>query len=173
FISLQLPTILSPTTPCISIFLLTVLARDRSRIFRSPFPGGIPFLASSLESRLANASGLIEFIIVLFMAWSFASGCSPPRLSTTQLPSATDRPLLLSDGDFHPTLGAYSQAHFPRPFGPKPAPTSDTLSGWSPVTPSASMRTGHKKFLCPLLCASAPACIATRNAVVLLRAPGC
>jgi hypothetical protein len=37
------------------------------------------------------------------------------------LPSATDRPVLLSDGDFHPTLGAYSQAHFPRPFGPKSA----------------------------------------------------
>jgi len=38
----------------------------------------------------ANASGRIEFIIFLIMDWSFASGCSPPRLSTTQLPSATD-----------------------------------------------------------------------------------
>jgi len=37
-----------------------------------------------------NASGRIEFIIFLIMDWSFASGCSPPRLSTTQLPSATD-----------------------------------------------------------------------------------
>jgi len=27
------------------------------------------------------ASGRIEFNIVLFMDWSFASGCSPPRLS--------------------------------------------------------------------------------------------
>src|SRR4029077_20432332 len=133
FISLQLPTILSPTTPCISIFLLTVLARDRSRIFRSPFSGGIPFLASSLESRLANASGRIEFIIVLFMDWSFASGCSPPRLSTTQLPSATDRPVLLSDGDFHPTLGAYFQAHFPRPFGP-PLHFASMFSTLSPLT---------------------------------------
>ena len=106
-----------------------MLSRDRSRIFRSPFAGRIPFLASSLESRLANASGRIEFIIVVFMDWSFASGCSPPRLSTTQLPSATDRPVLLSDGDFHPTLGAYSQAHFPRPFGPKPAP-NPTHPGW-------------------------------------------
>src|SRR4029077_4243434 len=117
FISLQLPTILSPTTPCISIFLLTVLARDRSRIFRSPFSGRIPFLASSLESRLANASGRIEFIIVLFMDWSFASGCSPPRLSTTQLLSATDRPVILSDEDFHPIVGAYFQAHFLYAFG--------------------------------------------------------
>jgi hypothetical protein len=84
---------------------------DRSRIVRSPFSGRIPFLASPLRSRLANASGRIEFIIVLFMDWSFASGCSPPRLSTTQLPSATDRPVLLSDVDFHPIVGAYFQAH--------------------------------------------------------------
>jgi hypothetical protein len=55
--------------------------------------------------------GRIEFNNVLFMDWSFASGCSPPRLSTTQLPSATDRPVLLSDRDFHPTVGAYFQAH--------------------------------------------------------------
>ena len=26
----------------------------------------------------------------LIMDWSFASGCSPPRLSATQFPSATD-----------------------------------------------------------------------------------
>jgi hypothetical protein len=87
-------------------------ARDRSRIVRSPFAGRFPFSASPLRSRLANASGRIEFIIVLFMDWSFASGCSPPRLSTTQLPSATDRPVLLSDEDFHPIVGAYFQAHF-------------------------------------------------------------
>src|SRR5258708_36428009 len=105
------------------------LARDRSQIIRSPFTGRFSFSASPLGSRLANASGRIEFITVFFMDWSFASGCSPPRLSTTQLPSATDRPVLLSDGDFHPTIGAYSQAHFPRPFGPKPAPKSDRLPG--------------------------------------------
>src|SRR5260370_32931343 len=111
--SLQLLTILSPTTPCIPIWLLTVLSRDRSRNFRSPFTGRFPFLASPLESRLANASGRIEFIIVLFMDWSFASGCSPPRLSTTQLPSVTDRPVFLSDRDLHPTVGPYSPSHSP------------------------------------------------------------
>jgi hypothetical protein len=83
---------------------------------RSPFTGRFPFLASPLRSRLANASGRIEFII-LFMDWSFTSGCSPPRLSATQLPSATDRPVFLSDRDFHPTVGAYSQAHFFYAFG--------------------------------------------------------
>src|SRR5208337_3030335 len=59
----------------------------------------------------AIASGRIEIIIILFMDWSFASGCAPPRLSATQLPSATDKPVFLSDRDFHPTVGAYSQAH--------------------------------------------------------------
>ena len=63
--------------------------------------------------------GRIEFIFVLFTDWSFASGCSPPFLSFTQLPSATDRPVLLSDRDFHPTVGAYFQAHSCRPFGAK------------------------------------------------------
>ena len=62
--SLQLLTILSPTTPCIPILLLTALSRDRSRNGRSPFPGRVPFLASPLRCRLANASGRIEFIFV-------------------------------------------------------------------------------------------------------------
>ena len=61
-----------------------------SRSCRSPFPGRLPFWASPYTSRLANASGRIEFIIFLIMDWSFASGCSPPRLSATQFPSATD-----------------------------------------------------------------------------------
>jgi hypothetical protein len=72
--------------------------------------------------------GRIEFNIVLFTDWSFASGCSPPRLSTTQLPSATDRPVFLSDRDFHPTVGAYFQAHSYSPFGAKAIPNSTYLS---------------------------------------------
>src|SRR5215468_838126 len=116
--SLQLLTILSPTTPCIPTLLLTALSRDRSRNDRSPFTGRFPFLASPLRCRLANASGRIEFIIVLFMDWSFASSCSPPRLSTSQLLSATDRPVLLSDWDFHPIVGAHFQAHYSRHFVP-------------------------------------------------------
>src|SRR6266404_3172270 len=67
--------------------------------------------------------------MVLFMDWSFASGCSPPRLSTTQLPSATDRPVLLSEGDFHPSVGAYSQAHISRRFAPSNKPRHAPLDG--------------------------------------------
>src|SRR5271166_5151507 len=88
--SLQLPTILSPPTPCTPVPTLTVSPQVRSRSCRSPFPGRLPFWASPSLSRLASASGRIEFIIFLIMDWSFASGCSPPRLSATQFPSATD-----------------------------------------------------------------------------------
>ena len=86
-------------------------------------------MASPLRCRLANASGRIEFIIVLFMDWSFASSCSPPRLSTSQLLSATDRPVLLSDWDFHPIVGAHFQAHIFNRFAV--GPTGSERSCWS------------------------------------------
>src|ERR1700731_4423314 len=88
--SLQLPTILSPPTPCTPEPHAHFSPQVRSRSYRSSLSGRLPFWASPLLSRLANASGRIEFIILLIMDWSFASGCSPPRLSATQFPSATD-----------------------------------------------------------------------------------
>src|SRR5271165_2595434 len=88
--SLQLPTILSPPTPCTPVPTLTSRRRSGREVAAVPFPGRLPFWASPFASRLANASGRIEFIIFLIMDWSFASGCSPPRLSATQFPSATD-----------------------------------------------------------------------------------
>ena len=89
--SLQLPTILSPPTPCIPVHTLTVLAVGQVAKLPSSLPGRSPFWASPFPSGFANASSRIEFIIFLIMDWLFAAGCSPPRLSTTQLPSATDR----------------------------------------------------------------------------------
>jgi hypothetical protein len=80
--------------------------------------------------------GRIEFIIVLFTDWSFASGCSPPILSFTQLPSATDRPVLLSGRDFHPTVGAYFQAHSSCPFG---AQNNLNRLNLAPFSPGLSM----------------------------------
>jgi len=53
---------------------------------------------------LANASDRIEFIIFLIMDWLFASGCPPPRLSTTQLPSATDSQCFCPTGTLTPLL---------------------------------------------------------------------
>src|ERR1700719_4753741 len=88
--SLQLPTILSPPTPCTPDPHAHFSPQVRSRSYRSSLFGRLPFWASPLLSTLANATGRIEFIILLIMDWSFASGCSPPRLSATQFPSATD-----------------------------------------------------------------------------------
>jgi hypothetical protein len=85
--SLQLPTILSPPTPC----TLTSRRRSGRGITVLPFPGSFRSgLRLYLLSRLASASGRIEFIILLIMDWSFASGCFPPRFWATQFPSATD-----------------------------------------------------------------------------------
>ena len=49
----------------------------------------IPVRASPFPSRLAARSGRIEFTFVT--GWSFTSGCFPPPLARTQLPSVTGR----------------------------------------------------------------------------------
>src|SRR5260370_890095 len=70
---------------------LTVLAAGQVAELPLSLSGSASVLGfTSLPRVFANASGRIEFIIFLIMDWSFASGCSPPRLSATQLPSATD-----------------------------------------------------------------------------------
>src|SRR6202140_1711658 len=88
--SLQLPAILSPPTPCIPSPALTVSPLERSPKLPCPLRGGVRFWASLTLRKLANASGRIVFNIALFMDWQFISGCLPPRLSTTQFPSTTD-----------------------------------------------------------------------------------
>src|ERR1700675_4664506 len=88
--SLQLPAILSPPTPCIPSPALTVSPLERSPKLPCPLRVGVRFWASLTLRKLANASGRIVFNIALFMDWQFISGCLPPRLSTTQFPSTTD-----------------------------------------------------------------------------------
>src|SRR5271157_1454688 len=88
--SLQLPAILSPPTPCIPSPALTVSPLERSPKLPCPLRIGVRFWASLTLRKLANASGRIVFNIALFMDWQFISGCLPPRLSTTQFPSTTD-----------------------------------------------------------------------------------
>jgi hypothetical protein len=51
-----------------------------------------------------------EFNMVVFTGWLFAFSCSLPRLSATQLLSAT-KGQLPSGQDSHPTVGAGSWAH--------------------------------------------------------------
>src|ERR1700688_4737920 len=88
--SLQLPAILSPPTPCCPSPALTVSPLERSPKLPCPLRVGVRFWASLSLRKLANASGRIVFNIALFMDWQFISGCLPPRLSTTQFPSTTD-----------------------------------------------------------------------------------
>ena len=75
--------------PCPTLTALAVVQVAELPLFplRAGFRSGLHF---TLPRVFANACGRIEFIIFLIMDWSFASGCSPPRLSTTQSPSATD-----------------------------------------------------------------------------------
>jgi hypothetical protein len=58
---------------------------------RAPFSGRIPFLGFATKKQARQCIRPNRVLDRLFMDWSFASGCSPPRLSTTQLPSATNR----------------------------------------------------------------------------------
>jgi len=88
FTSLRLPAIPYPTTRYTSAVTLTVL-RNAAAGLPVPSGTGFRFLASPFSRRLAHVSGRIGFIIVLIMDWQFASSCSPPRLSATQLLSAT------------------------------------------------------------------------------------
>src|SRR6202521_1188997 len=88
--SLQLPAILSPPTPCIPSPALTVSPLERSPKLPCPLRVGVRFWASLTLRKLANASGRIVFNIALFMDWQFVPGGLPPRLSTTQFPSTTD-----------------------------------------------------------------------------------
>ena len=112
------PTILSPTTLCIPICCSRFSPGIGRGIAALPSRDGFRSWLRHTGAGSPMHLGRIEFNIVLFTDWSFASGCSPPILSFTQLPSATDRPVLLSDRDFHPAIGAYFQAHLPRHFVP-------------------------------------------------------
>ena len=93
-----------------------------------------PAAASPFARRLADLCNRIEFNMVVFMGWLFASSCSPPRLSATQLLSATEGQLP-SGRDFHPTVGVRSWAHErTRPRVPFPASRRKTLFGETPNT---------------------------------------
>jgi hypothetical protein len=108
--SLQLPTILSPPTLCTPASALTVSPQVRPRSCRIPSRVGFRLGLRHFLRMLANASGRIEFIIFLIMDWLFASGSLHPasrRRSCLQLRTAS----ALSDRDFHPAVGAHSQAH--------------------------------------------------------------
>src|SRR6202521_1540784 len=97
--SLQLPAILSPPTPCIPSPALTVSPLARSPKWLRP-----PHANSPMHQAVSCST--------LLYLWTGSSSpvASPPafrRRSFLRLRTAS----VLSDGDFHPTVGAHSQAH--------------------------------------------------------------
>src|ERR1700674_84126 len=97
--SLQLPAILSPPTPCIPSPALTVSPLARSPKWLRP-----PHANSPMHQAVS--------CLTLLYLWTGSSSpvASPPafrRRSFLRLRTAS----VLSDGDFHPTVGAHSQAH--------------------------------------------------------------
>src|SRR5271167_1708711 len=109
--SLQLPAILSPPTPCIPSPALTVspleeVAEVALPLYGSAFGSGLrsPYASSPLHQAVSCSS--------LLYLWTGSSSpvASHPafrRRSFLRLRTAS----VLSDGDFHPTVGAHSQAH--------------------------------------------------------------
>jgi len=67
------------------------------------------------DGRLANASGPNRgSTLFVSMEWSFASGCSPPRIQRRSYLQATEQgPVFPSGKDFHPSVGEYFQAPCP------------------------------------------------------------
>src|SRR5277367_1485563 len=109
--SLQLPAILSPPTLCIPSSTLTVSPQEEVAEVALPFTGRRPVLGFALPYA-GSPMHLAVSCSTLFCLWTGSSSqvASHPvlrrrsflRLRTTSV---------LSDGDFHPTVGAHSQAH--------------------------------------------------------------
>ena len=98
---LQLPTILSPPTPCTPVLALTVLAAGQvAKLplfpFRDGFRSGLRHMIAGSPMHQAESSSSLSCLLT----GHSLPAAPPPRLSTTQLPSATDRPVLLSDRTF-------------------------------------------------------------------------
>ena len=150
------PFYLQPPYALLSFCSLSLPAIGRG-IVAPPLRDGFRSWLRHTEAGSPMHLGRIEFNIVLFTDWSFASGCSPPRFSTTQLPSATDRPVFPSGRDFHPSVGAYFQAHLTQalrarlrsacPSGTKaicPSKTRIKLA-FMPLRPGAWQRRGGRR----------------------------
>ena len=109
--SLQLPTILSPPTPCTPVPALTVSPQVRPRSCRCPFPGRLPSWASPFppHARQCIWPYRVHHFLNYGLVVRFRLPSTPPsrRRSCLQLRTAS----ALSDGDFRPAVGAHSQAH--------------------------------------------------------------
>src|SRR5580700_2941481 len=109
--SLQLPAILSPPTPCIPSPTLTVSPLEEVAEVALPFTGRRPVLGFAHPTQARQMHQAVSCSTLLYL-WTGSSSpvASHPafrRRSFLRLRTAS----VLSDGDFHPTVGAHSQAH--------------------------------------------------------------
>src|SRR5271166_7051117 len=88
--SLQLPAILSPPTPCIPSPALTVSPLEEVAEVALPFTGRRPVLGFAHPTQARQCTRPYRVQHCFIYGLQFVSGCFPPRLSTTQLPSTTD-----------------------------------------------------------------------------------
>ena len=110
--SLQLPTILSPPTRCIPVPALTVLPQVRPRSCRTPFPGRLPSWASPFppQARQCIWPNRVHHFLNYGLVVRFRLLSTPPLGGAVAF--CYGQPVLLSDGDFHPAVGAHlSGAH--------------------------------------------------------------
>src|SRR6266436_6918821 len=112
--SLQLLTILSPPTPCTPVLRSLCSPQARSRSCRFPFRVGFRSGLHLTPSRVRQC--IRPYRVHHFLIWTGHSLPAAPhpvsrRRSCLQLRTAS----ALSDGDFHPTVGAHFQAHEGRP----------------------------------------------------------
>ena len=108
---LNLPVVLSPTTPCLPMSASLRSLFSRSGLFPSRAVSRLRplgFRASPFVRRLARTSGRIEFLVVRTDRLTFR--CSPPRLTTTQLRSAFNQSSIWLRV-FSPPLQVRSRAH--------------------------------------------------------------
>src|ERR1700751_620051 len=115
--SLQLPTILSPPTPCIPFPTLTVSPWFGVTLLPFSLPGQLSVLGFAFPYQARQCIRPYRVHHFLIMDWLFASGCSPPRLSATQLPSATDSQCSVRRGLLPRCWCALSGAHRGRDVG--------------------------------------------------------
>ena len=112
-----LPSVPSPTTPCRSdepsgVFFIGPAVGDFRRRRRVLADQSVLGFAIKTQARHGNRPNRVRQPTDR----TFASGCSPPRLAATQLPSATENQTF-PDGDSHPADTTTSQSHVFDPEG--------------------------------------------------------
>src|SRR5215831_10749938 len=112
---LQLPTILPPPTPCTPVSALTVLSAAQATKLPLSLPGTASVLGFAVPSQARQCirPNRVYHFLNYGLVVRFRLLSTPPLGDAVNLQLRTAS--ALSDGDFHPAVGAHSQAHEGRP----------------------------------------------------------